>query len=125
MGRITKTICEICNHSCFAPFECERKSWQKDPNRPVLPKVGKGDQCPLLQFEAFEDTDPRPLWQRPYDPVTEADTWAVCEECEFSRIDSYGEVSVDFETYEKYCMDCPNGMKRESIQETKAEALMS
>ena len=122
---VTTAVSVICNTCSFHSFDCERKDWSGDYFAPA-PRLGSDTVCPMMQFEAVEDADKRPYFERLKDgslpqAVTYEDTWHICEACSFSESGD-GEISID-DCYEEHCLDCPCKETREGIAEAMAEAM--
>lgn len=120
---------KICNcGNCFAHFECERKSWQKEraSNFRDLPPFGKDTECHLKAYDVKQDTDPRPWWERSREEteVSEEELAALCEECQYTHIEG-DYIKVNEGCFETHCMDCPVQGMKESIRELEAEAYYS
>lgn len=124
---ISKTVSYICNNCAFRPFDCERKNWCEEQFRPRR-RLTKDESCPLMQFDAKEDTDKRPFFEKLKDGLTEEtpeshDMWKVCAICKYSST-SGNEISLK-DCYNDHCIDCPLNSVREGMQECDAEAIMS
>ena len=117
-------VSRICNACINEGLECDRKVWN-DNKIPSPPRITALQKCPLMDFEAEEDKDKRPWFEKMRDgtlpkPITSEETWLVCQSCQ------YGEVKKDKINISKHfytiCIECPNKELRDAIDECAAEA---
>lgn len=115
-----KKICGI--GTCICAYPCGHQN-RKERG---LKLYGENQKCPLEKYNVIPDK--RKFFDIPYKESNPSpdELFALCANCQFAEVEEFTDhYEVNMKSLEKYCIDCPVNLVRESMQELAAEAAMS